>query len=143
MTVLLTGNVAERDLVRTFICNYSGTAIDATEAKSVEQTAALLKRCDLLVSNDTGIMHVGAAIGTPTVGLFGPNSPKHWAPVGSRATYVYQTQLPCSPCLNLYANRWPLECANSDTARCMHDIEVDAVMRAARNVIRGNWLYGN
>ncbi|MGH7931553.1 MAG: glycosyltransferase family 9 protein, partial [Candidatus Binataceae bacterium] len=96
--------------------------------------------CSLLVSNDTGIMHLGAALGTPTVGLFGPNSPRYWAPLGPRATYVYDTRLPCSPCLNLYADRWPLNCTHPEKGRCMLDITVDSVMMAAKRVILGNWL---
>jgi ADP-heptose:LPS heptosyltransferase len=143
VTILLTGSLAEHGLIQRFVQSYLGRVIDASTTASVEQTAALLEHCDLLVSNDTGIMHLGAAMGTPTVGLFGPNSPRHWAPVGPRATYVYETKLECSPCLNLYMNRWPLECANIDKNRCMLDIGVNAVLSAARRVITGSWLGGD
>ena len=85
-------------------------------------------------------MHLAAAMGTPTVGLFGPNSPRYWAPIGPRATFVYDTKVACSPCLNLYANRWPLECANPEKSRCMLDIGVDSVLNAARRVITDAWL---
>ena len=140
LSVVLTGTAPERPLINAFIHKYSGHAVDASESKSLEQTAALLRRCSLLVSNDTGIMHLGAAMGTPTVGLFGPNSPRYWAPIGARATYVYDTRVACSPCLNLYANRWPLECANPDTSRCMLDIQVDSVISAARRVVAADWF---
>ncbi len=139
-SIVLTGTPPERRLIRSFIEQYSGHALDGSNSGSLENTAALLKRCHLLVSNDTGIMHLAAAMGTPTVGLFGPNSPKYWAPVGSKATYVYETKISCSPCLNLYANRWPLQCTNSETSRCMLDIQVDAVLNAARRVVSDNWL---
>lgn len=139
-SIVLTGTAPERPLIRAFIDQYSGHAVDASDSGSLAKTAALLQRCNLLVSNDTGIMHLAAAMGTPTVGLFGPNSPHYWAPIGSRATYVYQTKVTCSPCLNLYANRWPLECTNSVKSRCMLDIEVDSVMNAARCVITSPWL---
>ena len=134
------GTAPERPLIRAFIDQYSGHAVDASESGSLAKTAALLRRCNLLVSNDTGIMHLAAAMGTPTVGLFGPNSPRYWAPIGARATYVYETKVACSPCLNLYANRWPLECANPVKSRCMLDIEVDSVLNAARRVITSPWL---
>ena len=137
---MLTGTAPERPLIQAFIENYSGHALDASDTGSLENTAALLGRCNLLVSNDTGIMHLAAAVGTPTVGLFGPNSPRYWAPVGSRATYVYDTKVTCSPCLNLYANRWPLECVNAEKSRCMLDIEVDSVLNAARRVVLDGWL---
>jgi ADP-heptose:LPS heptosyltransferase len=139
-TIILTGTAPERPLIHRFIEQYSGHAADASQSGSLEKTAALLERCQLLVSNDTGIMHLAAAMGTPTVGLFGPNSPRYWAPVGPRATFVYDTKVACSPCLNLYANRWPLECANPEKSRCMLDISVDSVLNAARNVITGAWL---
>jgi ADP-heptose:LPS heptosyltransferase len=139
-SIILTGTAPERALIHGFIDQYSGHAADASQSGSLEKTAALLERCQLLVSNDTGIMHLAAAMGTPTVGLFGPNSPRYWAPVGPRATFVYDTKVACSPCLNLYANRWPLECANPEKSRCMLDISVDSVLNAARNVITGAWL---
>ncbi len=137
--VILTGTGPERPLIRSFIDRYSGDAADASESDSIEKTAALIKLCDLLVSNDTGIMHLAAAMGVPTVGLFGPNSPRYWAPVGPKATYVYDTKVACSPCLNLYANRWPLECTNPQRSQCMLDIQVDSVLNAARRVITDNW----
>ena len=139
-SIVLTGTAPERPLIRAFIDQYSGQAIDASDSESLAKTAALLQRCNLLVSNDTGIMHLAAAMGTPTVGLFGPNSPRYWAPIGARATYVYETKVACSPCLNLYANRWPLECTNPVKSRCMLDIEVDSVLNAARRVITSPWL---
>jgi ADP-heptose:LPS heptosyltransferase len=140
LSVMLTGTAPERELIDAFISMYSGHAIDASDPGSLMRTAALLKRCNLLVSNDTGIMHLGAALGVPTVGLFGPNSPRYWAPVGPRATYVYDTKVPCSPCLNLYADRWPLGCSHPEKGRCMLDITVDSVMMAARRVVVGEWL---
>jgi ADP-heptose:LPS heptosyltransferase len=140
ISVMLTGTAPESDLIHTFIRTYSGRAIDASETGSVLRTAALLKRSSLLVSNDTGIMHLGAALDIPTVGLFGPNSPRYWAPLGARATYVYDTKVPCSPCLNLYIDRWPLECGHSEKGRCMLDITSDSVMSAAKRVIEGEWL---
>ena len=140
LSIVLTGTASEKELIAAFIRVYPGRAIDASESGSLLRTAALLKRCRLLVSNDTGIMHLGAALGVPTVGLFGPNSPRYWAPLGPRATYVYDTGVACSPCLNLYADRWPLECSHPEKGRCMLDIKVDSVMMAARRVIVGEWL---
>jgi heptosyltransferase-3 len=50
--------------------------------------AAALKRAALFIGNDTGIMHIAAAIGTPTLGLFGPSRPEHYAPWGSHTAVV-------------------------------------------------------
>ena len=51
------------------------------------------------ISNDFGLMHVAAAIGTPTMGIFGPTSPHLWAPLNElAATMQTKTMLPCQPC---------------------------------------------
>lgn len=140
LAVILTGTTPEKPLISEFISSYSGHAVDASELGSLMRTASLLSRCKLLVSNDTGIMHLGAALGVPTVGLFGPNSPRYWAPLGPRATYVYDTTLPCSPCLNLYADRWPLNCSYHEKGRCMSDITVESVISAVKRVGMSGWF---
>ena len=51
------------------------------------------------ISNDSGLMHIAAAIGTPTMGIFGPTSPYLWAPLnGLAATVLDQDRVPCQPC---------------------------------------------
>jgi ADP-heptose:LPS heptosyltransferase len=127
---ILTGTALERELIQEFREKFAGTAIDASNLGSIEKTALVLRRCHLLVSNDTGVMHIGAAVGTPTVGLFGPNSPVHWGPLGKRATYVRQTMLRCSPCVNNYRNLVPDACTNSVIGQCMSDISVENVESA-------------
>lgn len=140
LSIILTGSGSEAPIIREFVEQYAGHSIDASGLGSIQKTAAILKRCDLLVSNDTGVMHLGAAMGTPTVGLFGPVAPRHWAPIGPRATFVYETRERCSPCVDVYSNRRPTVCTHADTGRCMWDIDVPSVLSAARRVIRGQWL---
>jgi ADP-heptose:LPS heptosyltransferase len=140
VSIVLTGAEAERDLIQRFMHEYSGHAVDASDLGTIERTIGLLRRCGLLVSNDTGIMHLGAAMGVPTVGLFGPNTPRHWAPIGPRATYVYDTAAPCSPCINNYTNRMPSVCMNTDKSRCMHDISVASVLAAVTRVVAPAWM---
>jgi len=140
LLVVLTGTPAERDLVEEFASGFRGHCADATTFGSVHSTALLLEKCDLLVSNDTGVMHLGAALGTPTVGLFGPNSPRHWGPVGTRAIHVYQTRVHCSPCMNSFRGVYPHACRNPEYQRCLLDIEPAHVLEAARNVVREDWL---
>lgn len=64
---------------------------------SLAQTAALLQRCALAVSADTGVLHLAYGVGTPTVGLFGSGLFRKWAPVG-QAHRLVRVGLPCSPC---------------------------------------------
>jgi ADP-heptose:LPS heptosyltransferase len=135
LKVLLTGTSLEGRLISEFRKRFRGTAVDASNLGSIEKTALILGRCRLLISNDTGVAHLAAAIGTPTVGLFGPTSSVHWAPLGSHATYVYDTKLPCSPCVNNHLNLMPSECTNAMKGQCMRDIEVSSVLSAIDRVI--------
>ncbi len=56
--------------------------------KAISFVAALLKQMDLVVTNDTGIMHLAAAVGTPTLSLFGPTDPLQWAPLGEKHRFI-------------------------------------------------------
>ncbi|MHB1938689.1 MAG: glycosyltransferase family 9 protein [Acidobacteriaceae bacterium] len=139
LTVVLTGAKSE-PLIADFRKKFDGRVVEALDLGGLERTATLLRHCDLLISSDTGIMHLGAAMGTPTVGLFGPNTPVCWAPVGPRATYVYPTRQPCSPCMNSYRRHIPEKCTAAHKSACMWDITIEDVLNAARVVIQGSWL---
>lgn len=59
--------------------------------------AALLRRCDLYLGNDSGVTHLASALGVKSVALFGPSDPQRWAPWGRRTTVIAE-QVECSPC---------------------------------------------
>lgn len=140
LTVILTGSKSEEVLIRKFQDQFPGISVNASSVGSLDRVAGVLRGCDLLVCADTGIMHLAAAMGTPTVGLFGPNTPSCWAPVGPRATYVYKTRLPCSQCINSYLRQIPAKCVAPEEGACMTEIDVKDVLKAARSVIREPWL---
>ena len=82
----------------------------------------------IAISNDSGLMHIAAAIGTPTMGIFGPTSPYHWAPLnGLAATVQTKTNVPCQPCHR------PV-CTMNDH-RCMRDIPAVDVVETAQRVL--------
>jgi ADP-heptose:LPS heptosyltransferase len=56
--------------------------------RPIREVASALRFADLVISNDTGIMHVAAAVGTPVLSLFGPTDPEEWAPIGQRHRYI-------------------------------------------------------
>ena len=62
--------------------------VDLVGNRDLLTVAELLARCDLVVSNDSGLMHLAAATGAPTLGLFGPSRVEHYAPWGPRAAAV-------------------------------------------------------
>jgi ADP-heptose:LPS heptosyltransferase len=138
LLIVLTGQPFERPLTEHFIAKYSGPVVDATGLGSIVKAAALLAECDLLVSNDTGIMHLGAAMGAPTVGIFGPASPRRWAPVGPHATAVSPSGVECSPCAETYLLRDPVDCTNPDTMRCLREVSVEMVLKAVLHVTSGD-----
>ncbi|HQT87514.1 MAG TPA: glycosyltransferase family 9 protein [Acidiphilium sp.] len=78
---------AERALAAPVLASLPG-AIDLVGALSVAEAAACLARCALFVGNDSGLMHLAAAAGTPTLGLFGRSRASEYAPAGLRAAYV-------------------------------------------------------
>jgi heptosyltransferase-2 len=83
---------------------------------------------DVAISNDSGLMHIAAALGTPTMGIFGPTSPYHWAPLnGLAATVQTKTVVPCQPCHR------PV-CTMNDH-RCMRDIPPSDVVEIAERVL--------
>jgi len=74
--------------------------INMAGSLNLHHLALLLKTSDLVISIDTGVMHMASALGAPVIGLFGPTSPQHWRPLGKHAKTIYQ-DLECSPCLRL------------------------------------------
>lgn len=56
--------------------------------KPIREVAAIISHLSLFITNDTGIMHVAAGVGTPTLSLFGPTDPKQWAPLGEKNRYI-------------------------------------------------------
>src|SRR5262249_7274003 len=77
-SVVITGTEADRDNHDTYFkraFDWPPHAIDYTGSLSIEDTAALLEQCAAFVSNDSGLMHLAVAVGTPTFGVFGLTSP--------------------------------------------------------------------
>jgi len=77
---------------------------------SLPEMIEWLRLCKLMVTNDTGPMHVAAALGTPLVALFGPTEPRRTGPYGQLEN-VLRIELPCEPCLKRFCE-WknPMEC---------------------------------
>ncbi|MDD2875907.1 MAG: glycosyltransferase family 9 protein [Acidiphilium sp.] len=78
---------AERAAAAAVLAGLPG-AIDLVGAVSVAEAAAALARCSLFVGNDSGLMHLAAAAGVPTLGLFGRSRASEYAPAGVRAAFV-------------------------------------------------------
>jgi heptosyltransferase-2 len=99
----------------------------------VGTVGALIRRCQLFVSNCSGLIHIAAACKVPTVGIYGPTNPT-WDRPWKTEAIVVSRRLPCSPCF-YYSSR-PLDCvANLDYA-CVRELPVDDVERAALQLLK-------
>ena len=88
-----------------------------------------LASASVVVSNDSGLLHVAAALGTPSIGIFGPTSPWHWAPLNPLAATIETThELDCRPCHK------PV--CRFGHHRCMQEIGVDQVFMAVQRALR-------
>jgi lipopolysaccharide heptosyltransferase I len=95
---------------------------------NLREMAALLSEMDLVITNDSGPMHIASAVGTPVVALFGPTDPGRTGPYGSM-NRVVRFEMPCSPCF-----RRP--CIHPRFL-CMESITVEEVMDGAKKMLQG------
>jgi len=98
---------------------------------NLDELCFVLDNAVALITNDSGPMHLAAALGTPCVALFGPETPDHYGPMGEGHRTIYK-RLPCSPCLTPFDGKMfpcPFE------IRCLREISVDEVFEAAKKVI--------
>jgi heptosyltransferase-2 len=106
--------------------------LEAVGATTLRQTMALLARCRLLVCNDSGIMHLAAALQLPLVALFGPQAPLKFGPWGEQCRVV-SSEFPCSPCRQKFFT----ECQPSQRGRpeCLEAISVEQVLAAVEALV--------
>jgi len=90
--------------------------------------AALLARCRAFVGNDSGMAHLAAAVGCPSIVLFGPSDPMVWSPRGKNVSIIYKHKS-CSPCHR--SATIPLSCDNG----CMAEITVEEVVNEIGRII--------
>jgi len=120
--VILFGIAAEATVSTAISGELRRPPINLTGKTAIADLPALLSQCHLFIGNDSGAMHVAAAVGLPIVAVFGPTDPNGTAPVTTRCSIVQQKPY-CSPCF--------LRCCPTDH-RCMTAITVGMVAAAAR-----------
>lgn len=106
-------------------------ALNVAKAMNVKKTIAVIDQCSLFISNDTGPMHVAAAQGVPTIGLFCPNTPVRYAPYGPKNISIYKPVLP-EPCINVHKGVIP-DCSSHNH---MSNIEVKDVLEAVERILK-------
>jgi heptosyltransferase-1 len=119
MPVVFTGGDASAsEGIQSFITQPS---VNLAGQTTLRDLACLFREASLLVTTDSGPMHLAAAIGTPVVALFGPTDPARTGPYGNGHSII-RMDLPCSPCF----------LKTCETRQCMREITVEDVFQAVR-----------
>jgi len=123
--VVLTGSLADRprcELIARGCRNLAG-------GTDLLELADLYSRCAVVITNDSGPMHVAAAVGTPVVAIFGPTDPALTGPYGKRHV-VLRAGIPCSPCQKA-------RCAHTPRMECMSRVTVEHALAAVKPFVDG------
>jgi lipopolysaccharide heptosyltransferase II len=127
--VLVVVDAAHRQICEEIFNLVRTRPLDGSGLFSLSQLASLFKRCQLLVSNDSGPVHIAVAVGTPVVSIFGRHqaglSPRRWGPVGPRDAVVHKP-MACAPCLAHDCHRG---------FACLEAISVEDVMQHVRRIL--------
>lgn len=132
-TFVLLGTAAERahaDAV-TRALPASIRPVDLVGRAPLVDLAAILQRMALLITGDTGPMHLAAAVGTPVLAIFGPTDPRRYAPLHTHSTVIH-ADLWCRPCNRV--RRPPARCRGV-TPDCLTGVSVEAVVGAALDLL--------
>jgi 3-deoxy-D-manno-octulosonic-acid transferase/heptosyltransferase-1 len=119
-TVVFTGSAEDRDEIAAVLNEAGGSGLyNWAGTTNLRELAYLCKRASVVISTDSGPMHLAAVLNTPVVALFGPTAPWRTGPYGKRHR-VLRVERDCSPCFQ----------RNCETIECMTAIKVDDVFRA-------------
>jgi lipopolysaccharide heptosyltransferase II len=106
---------------------------DLTGQTSLPEMVELIRSCELMITNDTGPMHVAAALAKSVIALFGPTEPRRTGPYGQLSN-VMQLNLPCIPCLSQ-------RCRYPRHIECLRAISPEAVLRAVHQMVDSNRVH--
>jgi heptosyltransferase-2 len=124
--LLLFGTDADRQAAKeiTEACSDPSRVMDLTGRTTLAQAMGLISRCHVFVTNDSGLMHVAAALATPTVAIFGSTNPVTTGPFSVKSSVV-RSDLACGPCLETHCPKKHFQ--------CMETIGVDDVLHGVRH----------
>lgn len=126
--VLICGTLPERSRVERMIDGLPADKVFNMAGKTtISQYAALLARCCLFIGCDSAGVHIAAAVKTPTATIYGPSSPKSWAP-REKGHVVIQKAMDCVPCRQK-------GCRDSGLSDCMENLSVDEVVAVVEPLI--------
>jgi len=122
--VIFTGSQSDKSTIKDIMSFMSKKAVNLAGETTLKTLAAIYKKTKLLISTDTGPMHMAAAVGTPVIALFGPTASWRTGPFGSKHK-ILRSGLNCSPCFKR-------QCSTID---CMKQISVKQVMDTVNSIL--------
>ena len=126
--IIIFGGQGEENLGKAMSENMKVKPVDLTGKLSIKKTAALIKRCKLFITNDSGLMHIAASFGVPVVAIFGPTL--YWKNYPWNTKHkIVRKELDCGPC-SQFKN------INCKHAVCMEAVTVDEVYKACVELIK-------
>lgn len=138
--LVIVGSGNERALAEEVASGIKPPPLNLAGETTVRELAAILKRCRLFVGNDSGVMHLAVAVGTPVVAIFGPSNHRAWGPwVGggrARQAEVVRADLPCSPCL--YVNGRVGNRGGCPDLTCQNMVTTEMVLAAVERLLKAH-----
>ena len=130
-TIVVVGSADDHELGAEIVNAAGGRAVNAAGRLSLLASAELIRRCAVLITNDSAPQHLASAMNTPTVTLFGPTVPQFgFGPLAERAATVGLDSLACRPC----DRHGPVACPLRHW-KCMRDLSVDRVIEAVEGTL--------
>jgi ADP-heptose:LPS heptosyltransferase len=130
VSIIITGSLDEKERAEEIIKKCPRGAYNLAGETSIGILAAVVKCCKLFIGVDSAGIHIAAAVGIPTVSIFGPSSISDWAPRG-RHDYVVHKNVPCLPCKDK-------GCYNQEFSRCLEELTIEEVKAVIKN--KADWI---
>ncbi len=129
-TIILMGDNSDLKLCESVLKGAKNPLIEAVGKTNISQFAALLTKCQLVIVNDGGPLHIAVSSKVPTVSVFGPVDDKVYGPYPREHHTVVKLALECQPCYHKFRR------ATCDDARCLKDISVENVLLETEDLIQ-------
>ncbi|MFQ5583031.1 MAG: lipopolysaccharide heptosyltransferase II [Calditrichia bacterium] len=130
--IVLIGGEADKEIGGQIEAEFSERVFNAIGIFTLRQSAALIRQCKFLVTNDSAPQHIAVAVGTPVITIFGPTVPGFgFYPYGEHDRIVQIENLPCRPCSIHGGKKCPI-----GTFECMRNIHAGRVMREIETLLK-------
>jgi len=131
--VVVVGTADERTLADEVLGHMRRPGVNLAGRTSLDELGGVLRRCALLVGNDSGVGHLASAVGTPVVAVFGPFNHHTWRPLGRSVVVRATPALPCMPCVNRgFSRGYPEGCP---PRYCLQEVTPAMVVAAAEDLL--------